>query len=206
MTTIVHPNSCSSFPHLVSESQMASWRMNMLDSQFRPRITSLFWETRKMGREEDLAPMFTTKDRNHTVPNQLGDSLITYPSLKQIYMTYDHVPEYEYEFALDVFGSWDHWNKLCKSTLKEMFAGWREELAIKLKAAALKKMMHASFEPTSTGINAAKYLADEGYVAAKRGRVSKADKERQAKIAAGVNEDLKDDMARLGLEVINGSK
>lgn len=176
----------------------------MLDGSSRPRITSLFWETRKINREDDLAPMFTIKDKPHTVKSDSNDSLITYPSLKQIYMSYDHVPEFEYEFAMDVFGSWEHWVKLTKSTLRDMFAQWREELSIKLKAGALKKMMRAAIEPSSVGVNAAKYLADEGYVPAKKGRVTKAEKERQAKIAAGVNEELQDDMARLGLQVING--
>lgn len=187
---------------MVLKPEYASWRSVMLDSQNRFRITSLFWETR--GYEGNLAerypPLFTTK----AVPHKVGK--ITYPSLKAIYMSYDHVPGCEYEFAIDVFGSWDHWVKLTESSLKDMFQGWRDELGIKLKCEALKKLIAISSQESSQGVAASRYLADEGYVAKKVGRVTKEEKARAIKQAANVRETLQDDMARLGLEVVNGGK
>jgi hypothetical protein len=172
------------------------------DDMGRYRTQSLFWELRFKGDEDKYAPLFTIKDYD------LVKDGITYPSLKQIYMSYDHIPNFEYEFAMDVFNSWDHWTKLATDTVpivKNAIKGWREELEIKLKAAAIKSLIMTSREPDSKGFNAAKYLADKGY-APVRGRPSKEEVEREKRIQAGVNKDLEADMERLGLSVVNGSK
>ncbi len=55
------------------------------------------------------------------------------------------------------------------------------------------------------GVNAAKYLAEKGYLP-KRGRPSKEEVERERKIQAGVNKELESDMERIGLKVVNGGK
>ncbi|UOF80653.1 hypothetical protein [Caudoviricetes sp.] len=190
----------------------------MIDDANRFRVTSLFWETRVAEREARLPPLFTLKDSPHTVASKKNinglehDSVKTYPSLKQIYFSYDHVPGFEYEFAMDVFGCWEHWLRLCRSTLKGHFEQWREELTVKLKCDAMRKMMTTAKESSTTGFNAAKYLADEGYVAAKKGRITKEDKERQLRIAAGINDSLSEDMERVfalrsdNLQVVNGGK
>jgi hypothetical protein len=107
---------------------------------------------------------------------------------------------------MDVFGSWDHWNHLHQSSLKGMLQGWRDELTVKLKAEAIKKMIAASKENSAVGINAARYLADEGYLPKKVGRVTKEEKLREIKLAAGVRDDLATDMERLGMTIIQGSK
>ena len=187
------------------KEEYAPWRAVMLDSIGRYRSKSLFWELRKIERSDVYEPLFTTKDRPHTVPTFDKKGLITYPSLKQIYMSYDHVPGHEYEFALDVFGNWDHWAHLNKSSLKDMLQSWRDELSIKLKAEAIKKMIEASKEQSAVGVNAARYLADENYLPKKVGRVTKEEKLREIKIAAGVRDDLAGDMARLGLSIVNGN-
>jgi hypothetical protein len=184
----------------------AHWRAVMLDSIGRYRSKSLFWELRKIERSDVYEPLFTTKDKPHTVPTFDKKGLITYPSLKQLYLSYDHVPGHEYEFAMDVFGSWDHWNHLHQSSLKGMLQGWRDELTVKLKAEAIKKMIAASKENSAVGINAARYLADEGYLPKKVGRITKEEKLREIKLAAGVRDDLATDMERLGMTIIQGSK
>lgn len=168
----------------------------MKDVMGRYRTTSLFWETR----HESLEPLFTTKDNAHTVKS------ITYPSLKQLYLSYDHIPEFEYAFAMDVFNSWNHWTKLAHdSVLRTMIAGWRQELEIRIKADALKYLLVAARGDDAKGLAASRYLADKGY-AQKRGRPSKDDVERERKIHAGVSQDLANDMERLGLSVIQGTK
>lgn len=182
------------------------WQSVMNDSQSRPRSRSLFWETRVISREERLEPVFTLKDKAHTVPSIDKKSLTTYPSLKVIYMSYDHVPGHEYEFAMDVFGSWQHWVVLCASTIKATIQEWRDELSIKLKSEAIRKIVDASRQDSTAGVNAARYLADEGYVPKKAGRITKEEKLRQVKMAAGVRDDLQGDMDRLGLTIINGTK
>lgn len=172
------------------------------DDMGRYRTQSLFWEYRFKEDEAKYPPLFTIKDYD------LEKDGITYPSLKQIYMGYDHIPGFEYEFAMDVFNSWDHWNKLANETIpviRNEFRAWREELEIKLKAAAIKSLILTSKEPDAKGFNAAKYLADKGY-APQRGRPSKEEVEREKKVQAGVSKELEDDMARLGLTVVNGGK
>lgn len=175
---------------------------DLKDDMGRYRTQSLFWELRMKEDTEKYSPIFTLKDYD------LVKDTVTYPSLKTIYMSYDHIPGFEYEFAIDVFNSWDHWSKLSNDTvpaIKSVIREWREELDIKLKAAAIRALIQTSREPDAKGFNAAKYLADKGY-APQRGRPSKDEVEREKKIQAGVNKDLEADMERLGLSVVNGSK
>ena len=123
-----------------------------------------------------------------------------------MYLAFDHVPGFEYEFAMTVLGSWDHWAKLCNiSQLRGDIQEWRDELDIKLKCQSMKAMMLAAKDNDAKGVNAAKYLAEKGYES-KRGRPSKAEVERETKIQAGVNKELKDDMERIGLKVMEGGK
>ena len=177
------------------------YRDVMKDKGGRYRTISLFWELRKEEVEENYPPIFTIKDYDHTVKGVL------YPSLKKIYMSYEHIPGFEYEFAQDVFGSWDHWVKmttglrLISDTIKE----WRTEVDIRIKSNAIKAILNASMEGDAKGLQAARYLADKGY-SQLRGRPSKDEVEREKKIAAGVSKDLESDMERLGLTVINGTK
>lgn len=194
-------NSVLKEEHVFTKEEMSSWHPLMYDVVGRFRTTSLFWETR---RTEEVTPLFTTKDRPHTVLNKDKSSLVTYPSLKQIYMSYSHAPGLEYEFALDVFGSWECWDRLTRSMVKDVIQQWRDELTIKLKADALKKMMIASLEASGSGVAAARYLADEGYTIKKVGRMTKEEKTRQLKLDAGIREDLASDMERLGIKVVSG--
>lgn len=186
---------------------MSSFKKNysfsdLKDSMGRYRTQSLFWEFRFKEDEDKYSPLFSLKEYD------LEKGKVTYPSLKQIYMSYDHIPGFEYEFALDVFGSWDHWSKLATETIPEIrntVKGWRDELEIKLKAQAIKSLIAASREDDAKGFNAAKYLADKGY-APTRGRPSKEEVEREKKIQAGVSKELQEDMERLGLSVVSGGK
>jgi hypothetical protein len=172
------------------------------DAMGRYRTQSLFWELRFKDEEDKYTPIFTLKDYD------LEKDGIIYPSLKQRYMSYDHIPGFEYEFAMEVFNSWDHWNKLANDTIapiRNVIKEWREELDIKLKAQAIKALIQSSRVDDAKGFNAAKYLADKGY-APQRGRPSKEEVEREKRVQAGVNKDLESDMERLGLTVITGTK
>jgi hypothetical protein len=174
---------------------------HMKDDMGRYRTQSLFWELRHEN-DNRYPPIFSLKSYDLVKPEG------TYPSLKQIYMAYDHIPNFEYEFALDVFNSWDHWTKLANDTIpaiKDEIKTWREELDIKIKAKTLKAMIIASMDNDAKGVNAAKYLAEKGYLP-KRGRPSKEEVERERKVQAGVNRELESDMERIGLKIVNGGK
>lgn len=170
------------------------------DKEGRYRTLSLFLETNLIqGRRNTYQPLFTLKGYDYEFK---GKPL---PSLKLIYLSYDHVPGYEYDFAMDVFGSWEHWLKLYNAKLlQEHIDAWRQEMEVKLAAKGMKAMMKASQNPEK-GIAAAKYLADRGWKPTK-GRPSKEEVERERKIAAGIQAELEDDMERIGLTLVAGGK
>jgi hypothetical protein len=123
-------------------------------------------------------------------------------------MSYDHLPGYEYEFAIDTLGSWDHWCKLANDTIpdiKDTIKAWRDELDIKHQALGMKALIHASKDNDAKAVNAAKYLVEKGYIS-KRGRPSKAEIEGEVRRSARSKKELNDDLERIGLKVINGEK
>jgi hypothetical protein len=192
----------------LSKEDFIKWHSQMKDSIGRYRTRSLFWEFRVVDRSDVYEPIFTSKSKSHTVTSFNKKGMITYPSLKEIYMSYVHVPGHEYEFAMDVFGSWQHWLVLCDSAavIRNMINEWRDELTIKLKAEAIRSLLIASKDPSAVGVNAAKYLANEDYLPKKVGRITKEEKIREIKLAAGIRDTLAEDMDRLGLSVITGTK
>ena len=160
----------------------------MKDAIGKWRTYSLFEE----HRHSDYTVFWTLKDEDTE----------NYPSLKKIYLSYDHVPGFEYEFAIDVFGSWTHWEKLCNSGLKGTIADWRAEVEIMLKARSMVIIINTSKAGEgSSRLQAARYLADKGY-APQRGRPTKLGKERALKIDSKVNADIEDDLERVGLRQV----
>lgn len=157
----------------------------------RYRTYSLFIERPS----PDMQPLWSWKDEDQIVDG------VTYPSLKKIYFSYDHVPGFEYEFAMAAFNSWDHWIKLTNCGLRGIFTEWRNELEIRNKADAIRMLFKTSKESNAAGANAAKYIAESGYQS-KRGRPSKADVERERKVAAGIDKALEDDVERMGLKLV----
>jgi hypothetical protein len=163
------------------------------DVMQRFRGASIFWESR----HPDYPAYFTTKDED------LVKKGITYTSLKQIYLSYDHIPGYELDFANEVLGGWKHWLLLTEvSQVRTLINEWREELDIRIKADSLRMMMVASKDNDAKGVGAAKYLADKGYEK-KRGRPSKEEVTRETKIQSAANKELESDMDRIGLKLVN---
>lgn len=154
------------------------------DSMGRYRTRSLFYEYR-----DEQYPAFWT----------LGDFDIeregkSYPSLRLIYMSYPHIPNHEYEFAQELFGSWAHWQRLLVSNLKPIFIEWQEELEIKNKAQEIKNLIISSKGGDTA---ASRYLADRKWEGTKRGRPSKEEIIRNGKVDARLKQDLADDEERI---------
>lgn len=159
------------------------------------RTQSLFWE----HRHPEIPPIFTIKDENHTVDG------IVYPSLKKIYMSYDHLPGYEYEFATQVLGGWYHWQTIQNNKLfKKMIEMWKEEKEVQLQAMGVKAMMHSAMFEGSKGANAAKWLAEKGWQPPQRGRPSKEELNKRAKEQQAILDELDADSTRLGLTLVKG--
>lgn len=179
------------------KSEYKKYRDVMLDTTGRFRTAGLFWEYRKSaGLEEKYPPLFTIRDKDRTIDGKF------YRSLKAIYFTYDHIPGYEYEFAMDVFGSWDHWVWMTtKTQVRGELTKWREEYSIMLKNIAHKTLI-AQSKDTEKGLAAAKMIVSDEHEGKKRGRPSNAEKAMKLKSEAGIRETLDEDMQRLGIKVV----
>jgi hypothetical protein len=116
------------------------------------------------------------------------------PSLRSIYLSYDHLPNYEYEFAEEHLGGWNHWCKLCESSIVGAhIKEWRAEKQIKIKADAMKSLLTIAKSDTKDSFQAAKFLAQKGYNVGEI--LKKQDKKLQDHLDSDVDEDLK----RIGL-------
>lgn len=157
------------------------------DDKGRWLTRALFFETKS----DNYKPMFTLEDEDfHGLP-----------SLKKIYLNYEHIPGCEYEFAMEHLGGWVHWCKICDSQIGPDIAQWREELSIKLKAAAMKNVILTAYGEGNTALQAAKFLSTSGYNM-KRGRPTKAEKAGALKQETEVNKQLEEDLQRIGLKAV----
>ena len=163
------------------------------DSQGRFRTKSLFME--------HLLPAypahFTLKKFNVT---KNGKEYIS------MYKKYIEIGDpTEYQVATRLLGSWDHWLVLQKAQwFREELAGWRSELQIKMESERAKKMLEIvnGGDPSSAAvIQATKWLADRYGTKKdiKRGRPSKDEVDNHLKRLKAEDEDLSEDLARLGL-------
>lgn len=170
------------------------------DALSKWRTASLFWDACE---PHQRGP--------HTIYTLHEEDIVrdgkTYKSLKKIYMSYDHIPFHEYEFANDWLGGWPHWDMMATRgvvIIRNAISSWRMELEIKLKSMAIKSMIKSAREDGVKGFSAAKYLADKGY-ATVRGRPSKEEIEREKKMAAGISQELEEDMERIGLTLVKSA-
>lgn len=161
-----------------------TWNLDDLrDEQGRYRTRSLFLET--INADTPLETIFTLKPRDHR-----GKI-----SLKRLYLELA-LPDSEYDFAITVFGEWEHWKKLCESNnwFKPYLKAWREELEIKTRSSAIRAMHQTAQFEGSKGTAAAKWIA-EGKWKGQRGRPSKEEVARETRIQAGIEDDLETDRA-----------
>ena len=123
-------------------------------------------------------------------------------SLYKLYMAMEDITEYE--FANTYFESWEHWQSIASATwMKEHLSKWRSELEIKLKAMAVKEMIKEATLGGKNAFQALKWIIDKGWVERAtgpgRGRPSK-DEIRQAAIDAAFSDNqIQDDLKRLGI-------
>lgn len=153
--------------------------------------TGLFFEFKS----DAVEPMFVLKgnDRNGL------------KSLKNIYLSWPHVPGYEYEFAEQVLGGWEHWLAMQGSSrLKPHIDAWKEELLIKHKCKSVAAIVGmANNEEDKNRMQAAKYLAEKGWTEkSTKGRPSKLEKEAALKAEMDRNTEYDEDLHRLGLKAV----
>jgi len=120
------------------------------------------------------------------------------PSLRIMYM--EEADPTEYSIAMRVFGSWQHWQKMCKNKSIMFYINkYREELEVKLRSNAVKSLYATAVQEGSKGTAAAKYIADKGYDKRKAGAPSKEEKAREMKVHTKISDEVKEDFERLEL-------
>lgn len=123
------------------------------------------------------------------------------PSLKKIFMDYED--PLEYTFAVNVFGSFELWERLARSsTLRILVRTWRRELSLRLqsKAVDVVRNIATQSESVSNALQAAKFLADRGWCPKEskgRGRPSNEELEGIKKQEASKQSIFDEDAARV---------
>lgn len=162
--------------------EFAPTRDQMLDNQGRPLTQSLFLE---IGYGETA--IYTLKEVDHEWNGK------TYFSLKRLYLETNDPTEYE--FATKYLLSWKHWQRLCDNkVLRAYIDEWREELEIKLRSKAVKKMIDSA---NKGGVQASKWLSDRGWAQRGAGRPSKAQVASEKAFMARVDSEYGADVIRL---------
>lgn len=128
-----------------------------------------------------------------------------YPSLYKKYM--ETADPTEYTFATAYLHDWKHWQALVNSDwFKPYVERWRQELELKLKSAALKRMLDDSLEPGRDGQAAAKFVLEKGWGEKHtKGRPSKEQVRQAADKLASEGSSVDNDMERLGLINVRSS-
>ena len=132
------------------------------DKAGRSICKSLFVESYTKGEWEqrEFQPYFTLADKDI---ERYG---ITFTSLYAIYISMSDPTEYE--FAMAVFGSYDHWNLLCKSKwFNKYVQSWRTDLRAKLKSEAittLKDIATNEKTPPSVALSAVRTFLKEEWL------------------------------------------
>lgn len=162
------------------------------DSQGRFRTQSLFWERR----HKSYPAHFTLK--KHSIERGGKDFISLYEKYMEI------GDPTEYQVAIRLLGSWDHWQALCTSKwFQEHVIGWREELKIKLDS---ERYYEARGLADNGSLPATKFLAErwgeEEKEVKKRGRPSKEEKEAHLNRLKQESEDLTADANRIGLKTV----
>lgn len=126
----------------------------------------------------------------------LEDKNSDLPCLRDLYMELTLEDPTEYQFAIQVFNTWDFWENLSStSIIKPKIDKWRKENMIRQKSLAVVAMKSEAKVGKSRA-TAARWLYDNGFTA------PKPKKEEAKTIAKSVDKDTEADMKRLGLKVV----
>ena len=112
------------------------------------------------------------------------------------------------KWALTYLGDWNHWLRLIKCNwFREAYDIWIVELNQQFKSEAVAVAYEImKGENGAQALAAAKFLTSEEYDKQTRGRPSKQTLEGELKKAAQALTVEDEDLARIGLKVINGGK
>lgn len=127
------------------------------DEQGRYRTRGLFFETATTDYRDRYDVPFTLSEEDKESDGKI------YQSLRRIYITSKDPTEYE--FAKQVFGSWEHWQKLKNSEFfKPFYSEWKEELEIVLQSEGIKALLAEVKNGGKSASTAARWLAEKGWL------------------------------------------
>jgi hypothetical protein len=161
------------------------------DSRGRYRTQSLFEEFKSITPAYE--PLWTLKELK-----QEGGLL---PSLRDLYMEISDPTEYA--FAMEAFGSYKQWLKIKNNkSIMVWIDDWAFELEVKIRSEGIRGVAEEA-KSGKAKFNASKAMA-EGFWSkhSQRGRPSKAEIERERKIAAKLDSEFIEDADRIGLSVV----
>lgn len=163
-------------------------REQLVDHIGAYRTQSLFLETNSA----DVFPLMTLKDVDWEYKG------IMLPSLRKIYM--DLADPTEYEVAIHVLGSWEHWTRFFSNKkIMKYLQQYRNELEVKTRSGAIRAMISTATLDGSKGTSAAKYIAEKGWEKRKAGAPSKIEVQKELKIQTDIDHELEEDLRRIGI-------
>ena len=159
------------------------------------RTQSLFYE---LSYNDPSDAIFTLKEQDVEAHGK------HFTSLHQIYVGMVPSDPTEYSFAMTVFGSWDVWSAICKSTLIKPYVNkWRKEVEVKVKSQAIQAIAEEMKSGGRSSFSAAKLLLEKGWL--DKDNASQAKRKLEAKEEEEQNKQalslLTEDAARLGIKV-----
>lgn len=172
--------------------------MSLKDNLYYPEIEAKL--SNRMGTRLTTGLFHETElDKSKVVYTLRDEAYNGLPSAKAIYM--EIADPTEYAAALAIVGSWNHWLRLLgNKLLLKHIEDWRVELEIKMRSEALLSVAKQSVEKTASGLTAAKYIAEQGWLKGGKGRPSKEDVKAEIKKAARIKTQFDSDYNRLGLD------
>lgn len=134
--------------------------------------------------------VYTLKDEDHV--DKDGRK---YKSLKKLFLETNDPTEYT--FACTHLGGWGHWKELQASNeIAPFIEEWREERDIALVSMGVVKLVKMA-QDKEGNYQAAKYLADKGWVHNPRGRPDAASIKKEARRIAETKRRVNNDLERL---------
>ena len=159
----------------------------MLDSKGAPLTQGLFLETSYDNTENVV---YTLKPRDHEYKGRV------IPSIKRLFLEFEDPTEYF--FAYEYFLDWDHWQRIkANKLIAKHMKGWKEELEVRVAASGVRSILDQGLNDEKPNYQAAKYIADRGWEKRGAGRPSKADVERETRIAAKISDEFSEDLKRV---------
>ncbi len=140
--------------------------------------------------------------------NDKTDDVEPIYSLKEFHDTFLAMEDVtEYGPAMKLVGDWKEWGRLkrdCPSFQREIDS-WKQELDIKLTSVAIQKVKELSYGDDPKALQAAKWIAENGWEKRGKGRPSEQQKQREAKQLAEAAAETEAERTRI-FAVVNGGR